>query len=157
MAKARVNVTGVHNGNCKMLVQNQNFMIYDDVKACMSELKDKKCEGFHRIPLCIVNDACDVLLPPMADLFNKIFTTCEIPEQWKVSKIILICKKGSKSENKNYRPIANLCSASKIFEKLILKQIHYLESKNKLDLTGKQQQVLKGLKALLLLVPFSNL
>ena len=36
-------------------------------------------------------------------------------------------------------PYANLCSASKIFEKLILKQIHYLESTNKLDLTGKNQ------------------
>ena len=43
----------------------------------------------------------------------------------------------------NYRPIANLCSASKVFEKLILKQIHYLESTNKLDLTGKQQHGFK--------------
>ena len=47
----------------------------------------------------------------------------------------------------NYRPIANLCSASKIFEKLILKQIHYLESTNKLDLTGKQQHGFKRNKS----------
>jgi hypothetical protein len=37
---------------------------------------------------------------------------------------------------------------SKIFEKLLLKQIQYLESKNKLDLTGKQQHGFKKTKAL---------
>ena len=66
----------------------------------------------------------------MSDLFQKIYTTCKLPEQWKVSKIIPIFKKGDKSKIENYRPIANFCSASKIFEKLILKQIHYLETKN---------------------------
>ena len=62
-----------------------------------------------------------------------------IPDQWKVAKIVPIFKKGSEIEVENYRPITNLCSASKNFEKLILKQIHYLESTNKLDLTGKNQ------------------
>ena len=60
-----------------------------------------------------------------------------------MSKIIPIFKKGSKNEIENYRPIANLCAASKFFEKLILKQIHYLETTNKLDLTGKQQHGFK--------------
>ena len=40
-----------------------------------------------------------------------------------------------------------MCSASKIFEKLILKQIHYLETKNKLDLTGRQQHGFKKSKS----------
>ena len=83
----------------------------------------------------------------MAQLFDNIYNTCVIPEQWKVSKIIPIFKKGSKSQIENYRPIANLCSASKVFEKLILKQIHYLESKNCLDLTGKQQHGFKRNKS----------
>ena len=58
-----------------------------------------------------------------------------------------IFKKGSKVLIENYGPIANLCSASKVFEKLILKQIQYLESKNKLDLTGKQQHGFKRKKS----------
>ena len=70
-----------------------------------------------------------------------------MPEQWKVSKIVPIFKKGCKTKIENYRPIANLCSSSKIFEKLILKQIHYLESKNKLDLTGKRQHGFKKNKS----------
>ena len=36
----------------------------------------------------------------------------------------------------------------KKFEKLILKQIHYSESINSLDFTGKQQQGLKKIKVL---------
>ena len=67
----------------------------------------------------------------MAALFDKIYSSVQIPEQWKVSEIVPIFKKGSKTEIEIYRPIANLCSASKILEKLILKQIHYLECLNK--------------------------
>ena len=55
--------------------------------------------------------------------------------------------KGAKTAIENYHPIANLCSASKIFEKLILKKIHYLETINKLDLTGKQQHGFKRNKS----------
>ena len=92
-------------------------MTKNDVNECMLTLKPKKCEGFDRIPVCIISDAADILLDPMSDLFQKIYTTCKLPEQWKVSKIIPIFKKGDKSKIENYRPIANFCSASKIFEK----------------------------------------
>ena len=122
-------------------------MTTSDVKECLNDLKTKKCEGFDRIPVCTLYDARVPLLAPLSSLFNKIYSSCSLPEQWKVSKIIPILKKGCKTEIENYRPIANLCSASKIFEKLILKQIHYLESVNKLDLTGKQQHGFKKNKS----------
>ena len=80
-------------------------------------------------------------------MFQKIYANGLIPEQWKVSKIIPIFKKRDKMKIENYRPIANLCSSSKIFEKLILKQINYFESKNKLDPTGKQQHGFKKCKS----------
>ena len=122
-------------------------MTMSDVKECLADLNTKKCEGFDRIPVCSLFDARFSLLVPLTSLFEKIYRTCSIPEQWKVSKIIPTFKKGSKTKIENYRPIANLCSASKIFEKLILKQIHYLESTNKLDLTGKQQHGFKKNKS----------
>ena len=46
-----------------------------------------------------------------------------------------------------FRPISNLCSGSKVFEKLILKQIQYLENRNQIDLTGKQQHGFKKNKS----------
>lgn len=62
-------------------------------------------------------------------------------------KINPIFNKGCKNQIENYRPIANLCSASKIFEKLILNKIKYLEKTNNLDFTGKQQHGFKKSKS----------
>ena len=106
----------VYNGKNKTLVQNRNFMCKKDVEECMKSLKTKHCEGYDRIPVRILADARDNLLDPMTDLFQKIYATGLIPEQWKVSKIIPIFKKGDKSKIENYRPIANLCAGSKNFE-----------------------------------------
>ena len=41
--KTSVNVNGVYNGNCKLIVQNRNFMTENDVKECLAELSAKKC------------------------------------------------------------------------------------------------------------------
>ena len=98
-----------------------------------SSTTSKKCEGFNRIPVCVLYYGRVPLLNCMAALFDKIYSSVQIPEQWKVSEIVPIFKKGSKTEIEIYRPIANLCSASKILEKLILKQIHYIECLNKID------------------------
>ena len=122
-------------------------MTKQDVEKCMSEFGSKKCEGFDRVSVCTLFHGKMPLLEPMAALFDNIYKTKTVPEQWKIAKIILIFKKGCKSKIENYRPIANLCSTSKIFEKLILKQIHYLETTNKLDLTGKQQHGFKRNKS----------
>ena len=43
----------------------------------------------------------------------------------------------------NYRPIANLCSMSKIFEKLIMQKIIEIEEINKVDLTRINQHGFK--------------
>ena len=149
--KQLVNTTKVdsnlYNGKNKLIVTNRHFMKKSDVKECIDSLPNKKCEGFDRIPVCILKDCKTILLEPLSDLFDKIYKTGLIPDQWKISKIVPIFKKVNKNEIENYRPIANLCSASKIFEKLILKQIHYLESTNKLDLTGKQQHGFKKNKS----------
>ena len=49
-----VDVNGVYNGKCRLIVQNRNFMTINDVKLCLNELCNKKCEGFDRIPLCML-------------------------------------------------------------------------------------------------------
>jgi hypothetical protein len=138
---------GVYNGKNKLIVDNRFFMNQDDVKECILSLKPKKCEGFDRIPVCILVDAVELLLPPLTTLFRLIYDQKTIPDQWKMAKIIPVFKKGNKSHIENYRPIANQCSASKIYEKLILKQIHYLETVNKLDFTCKQQHGFKKNKS----------
>ena len=59
-----------------------------------------------------------------------------------MSKVIPV-HKGRKDDVANYRPIANLCSASKIFERLILNRITQIEEIERVDLTGENQHGFK--------------
>ena len=68
-------------------------------------------------------------LPMLTDLFNLIYEQKTTPEQWKIGRVIPIPKLGDPHKIKKYRPILNLCSASKIFEKLILGPLKQIESK----------------------------
>ena len=44
-------------------------------------------------------------------------------------KITPVHKQGDKNNIANYRPVANLCAVTKIYERLILQKIHEIESK----------------------------
>jgi hypothetical protein len=57
-------------------------------------------------------------------------------------------QKGDKNKIENYRPIANLCSASRIFEKLILWHINRIQEANDIDLTGNAQHGFKKARQL---------
>jgi hypothetical protein len=47
----------------------------------------------------------------------KVFEEKRVPEQWKIARILPLLKKGNKEKIGNYRPISNLCSMSKIYER----------------------------------------
>jgi hypothetical protein len=107
-------------------------------------LKLKNSEGFDRIPQCVLVDGIDHLIKPIVVLMDKIYTNKQIPHQWLVSKTIPVFKnKGNPKDIKNYQPIANLCSTSKIFEKLILKRILKLQDQCGINLTGVNQHGFK--------------
>jgi len=56
----------------------------------------------------------------MCWLFNRILSGGKIPKAWKVSVITPIHKKGDKCLVENYRPVCNISSLSKVFEKCII-------------------------------------
>ena len=56
-------------------------------------------------------------------------------------------KKGNKHDIENYRPISNLCSTSKVFEKLILKRIMEIQKESGVDFTGVEQHGFKHSKS----------
>ena len=118
-------------------------MTSKDITECLKTIKIKNCEGYDRIPQRILVDGAESLITPLSGLFQRNYTQKTIPAQWSVSKIIPTHKKGPKYNIENYRPIANLCSTSKFFEKLILKRLQAIETLNNKDLTGKQQHGFK--------------
>ena len=138
---------GVYNGHKKVNAENSNFMTRNEIFECLKTIKNKNCEGFDRIPQRILSDGAEILAVPLGGLFEKIYRQKKIPEQWSIAKVIPIHKKGLKTDIENYRPIANLCSTSKVFEKLILKRLANIELINNIDLTGKQQHGFKRNKS----------
>jgi hypothetical protein len=118
-------------------------MTPERVEECLKNLKSKNCEGPDRLPLRILKDGAMALAKPLSVLFHKVYEKKEIPEQWKVSKVIPLHKKGKKEDINNYRPISNLCSITKVFERLILLRLEEIEKENGIDLTGYKQHGFK--------------
>ena len=134
----------VYNGRQLLIAENKMFMDEASIKECIMSLKPKNSEGFDRIPQRILLDGMDCLLPPLVKLFELIYEFKKIPDQWLIAKTIPIFKnKGEKNKIENYRPIANLCSTSKIFEKLILKRILEIQETNNVDITRQGQHGFK--------------
>ena len=137
----------VYNGTLKVQPENKMFMDPVSVKEVLSSLKNKNSEGYDRIPQRILVDGADFLVRSFEGLFERIYYQKTVPGQWLVSKNIPIFKnKGDKNDIENYRPISNLCSSSKIFEKLILKRILEIQDLFDVDLTNSSQHGFKKTK-----------
>ncbi len=74
-----------------------------------------------------VRDCADVLVGPLTTVFNHCIEACWMPDEWKVTKITPIHKKGPVACVKNYRPISNLCTISKVLERCVLAQLENSE------------------------------
>ena len=97
-----------------------------DVKKAVALLKRKMCSGHDEIPLKIIKD----VTPGLMDLTLKLMELAarEIPRSWKVSIIKPLHKNKDKTDCKNYRPISNIVSISKVFERIVLDKLesqHY--------------------------------
>lgn len=115
----------------------------ETVGNILKKLGQKKCEGPDGITLNIIRDGSSILVPIITRLFNMVLKTGRIPEVWRLAKVVPLHKKGNKSDLKNYRPISNICSLSKIYEKCLLAYIEDLEDRSGVDLTGKWQNGFK--------------
>jgi hypothetical protein len=127
----------------KVTVENEFFFPYEKVLQTMVSLKSKKCHGYDNILLIVLKDGAEVLASPFTKLFAKIYETKELPYQWKISRTLPLFKKGNKKNINSYQPISNLCSSSKIFERLMLSRLTDIEALNNVDLTGKSQHGFK--------------
>ncbi|KAK6752534.1 hypothetical protein RB195_003760 [Necator americanus] len=56
-------------------------------------------------------------------LFTRYLSECKVPKQWKISKTVLLYKKGDPHDIGNYRPICLLSVIYKLFTRVILNRI----------------------------------
>lgn len=95
-----------------------------EIKREIATLKSKKAPGHDYITSEILKNLERKALVYVCSIFNAILRTNHIPDQWKVSQIIMIPKPGkSRDVAESYRPISLLPILSKMFEKLLLKRM----------------------------------
>ena len=94
-----------------------------DVFTSLMALNSKKAPGIDNISPLILKLCADTLLIPITHLLNTCISSCSLPEEWKIHKIIPIPKCGKRSDVQNYRPISLLCILSKVLEKIIYEKI----------------------------------
>jgi len=133
----------VYNGHREIFSGEQNFFEESLVCQVVRDLKASKAFGPDRIPMIFYSEGTEQLTTSLAHLFRKIYQEMKIPDQWKCSRILPLLKKGDRSEFANYRPIANLCSVAKVFEKCILKRMLDIAKESQIDLTGEEQHGFK--------------
>ena len=89
----------------------------------IKELNSRKAPGEDGIPANILKETVDILKSPLTQLFNVTVENQHFPNDLKYANVTPLHKKEEKIDKKNYRPISILPSISKIFERLIFKQM----------------------------------
>lgn len=105
-----------------------------ELERVFKNISSKKCFGTDGIPQNLLKDVFKCIPTTVLNIVNK-FASEGLPDSLKEARVIPLHKKGSKTDVANYRPISNVCSLSKIYERCILQRLE-AESPN---LEGQHQ------------------
>ncbi len=100
--------------------------------SIIDKLAPKTSCRFDGISSKIIKIIKTTLIKPITLIINQMLTTCISPDKLKIAKIIPIYKKDKDTLFTNYRPISLLPALSKIFEKVIFKQLYNFVQEKKL-------------------------
>ena len=79
---------------------------------------DKAC-GPDQIRARTLKELSAQLSLPITMIFNKCLSECIVPNDWKMSNVTAIFKKGDKTDGGNYRPISLTCLLCRILESIL--------------------------------------
>ena len=82
-----------------------------------------KATGMDGIGPKILKNCALSLYQPLCHLFNISLSTCQIPHDWKIHKVVPVHKSADRSFVANYNPISLLSNTSKILEQLIYNKV----------------------------------
>lgn len=121
---------------------------HEEVSKAIKESKNKRSSGPDEIPMCIIKDCAEVLTTHLRKLFNRCMLENWYPDEWKIARVTPIHKKGRKDQVENYRPVSNLSSISKIFERCVLHRInkHFEEDRSQHGFRHGHSTVSAGLE-----------
>jgi len=109
----------------------------------LNNLKLSCSPGPDKIPAVLLIKLKNQLASPLAIMFNLIFKSGNLPDEWKIGIVKPLFKKGSSSDASNYRPISLTCIICKIFESIV--KDHILSFLSKFNCISRDQHgFLKG-------------
>ena len=103
----------------------------NDTQRAIDKLENKSSSGHDGISNKLLKLLKIELSKSLTLIINQMITTGIFPDSFKISKITPLFKKGDASMLSNYRPISLLPTISKIFERILYKQLYdYFNSNN---------------------------
>jgi Reverse transcriptase (RNA-dependent DNA polymerase) len=109
----------------------------EEMKFAISTMKNNKACGEDGIPIDLLKICDESVLLKLTEIMNNFLINEKLPEEWNLSKVVLLFKKGKKNEIENYRPISLISHIYKIFCKMILSRIdEILDSNQTQDQAG---------------------
>ena len=95
----------------------------EEIKRLLKAVNTKKSTGPDEISPHLLKKCASELAKPLMRIFRTCIHTNTWPTLWKAARVTPVHKKDQKCNPKNYRPVSLLSVISKIFEKIIAKQL----------------------------------
>ena len=95
-----------------------------DIKNEIKGLNSNKAKTYNNIPTKIIRQSAEFTANTLQLLFNNAISNSEFPESLKLADVTLAFKKKDPLDKTNYRPVSVLPPVSKIFERLMQKQVN---------------------------------
>ena len=93
------------------------------VRKLISKLKEHKASGPDDISPRVLKELASSIAPILKLIFQKSYSTGQLPSDWKKANVVPAYKKGPKSDPANYRPISLTCICCKMMEHIIASSI----------------------------------
>ena len=115
-----------------LLLEKFNFTVHfefeevnlKDIEKEIFNLNTKKAVASNSIPAKVLKNTSDICSPVLQQIRNdEILKKCQFPENLKLADITPVFKKEDNNLAKNYRPVSVLPTLSKVFEKIMQKQV----------------------------------
>ena len=88
------------------------------------KLKHKKATQDSDIPVKVLKESADIFAEFLYIFFNEAIVSSKFPSSLKQCNITPVFRKGSRNQKENYRPISIFPTISKIFGKILGKQLY---------------------------------
>ena len=102
------------------------------VTETISKLKPKSSSGHDLLSTYLLKRISHIIVEPLTLTINQSLITGIFPDSLKIAEVIPLFKKDDPQLLDNYRPVSLLPAISKVFEKIVFKQVYQYFTTNKL-------------------------